>query len=121
MWVDKYKPASLKNVIGQQGDRSNAKKLLLWLRNWQGNHSGGKKLTRPGLYDKNNDGAFFKAALLSGPPGVGKTTTAHLVCQELGFDVVELNASDTRSKRSLGEEVGQLLCNTSLGTYTQGV
>ena len=28
MWVDKYRPRSLKNVIGQQGDKSNAKKLL---------------------------------------------------------------------------------------------
>ena len=28
-----------------------------------------------------DDGAGFKAALLSGPPGVGKTTTATLVCK----------------------------------------
>ena len=28
MWVDKYRPRSLKNVIGQQGDKSNANKLL---------------------------------------------------------------------------------------------
>lgn len=27
------------------------------------------------------DGSIFKAALLSGPPGVGKTTTATLVCK----------------------------------------
>lgn len=34
LWVDKYKPASLKNIIGQQGDQSCANKLLRWLRNW---------------------------------------------------------------------------------------
>ena len=28
-----------------------------------------------------DDGAGFKAALLSGPPGIGKTTTATLVCK----------------------------------------
>ena len=28
-----------------------------------------------------DDGAGYKAALLSGPPGVGKTTTATLVCK----------------------------------------
>ena len=31
------------------------------------------------------DGSIFKAALLSGPPGVGKTTTATLVCQVRKF------------------------------------
>lgn len=34
MWVDKYKPKSLKQVIGQQGPKSNANKLLFWLKNW---------------------------------------------------------------------------------------
>lgn len=34
LWVDKYKPASLKAVIGQQGDQSCANKLLRWLQNW---------------------------------------------------------------------------------------
>lgn len=27
------------------------------------------------------DGSIFKASLLSGPPGVGKTTTATIVCK----------------------------------------
>lgn len=37
-------------------------------------------------------------AFLFGPPGVGKTSTAHLVLRECGFDVEEINASDTRSE-----------------------
>ncbi|XP_063243328.1 replication factor C subunit 1 [Bacillus rossius redtenbacheri] len=117
LWVDKYRPASSKNVIGQQGDRSNLKKLQRWLSDWHANHSGHKKLVRPSPWAKDDNGAFFKAALLSGPPGVGKTTTAHLVCKELGFDVVEFNASDTRSKRLLHEEVQELLRNKSLFGY----
>jgi len=54
-------------------------------------------------YHGNDDGSWAKCALLSGPPGVGKTTTAYLVSKELGFDVVEMNASDTRSKKMLTE------------------
>lgn len=44
LWVDRYKPTTLKGVIGQQGDKSNMKKLLNWLRNWPKNnlHNGGE-------------------------------------------------------------------------------
>lgn len=55
-----------------------------------------------------------------GPPGVGKTTTAHLVSKELVFDIVEFNASDTRSKKLLKEEVSGLLSNTSMHGYANG-
>ena len=58
-----------------------------------------------GFFRFSDDGSGFRAALLSGPPGVGKTTTSHLVCREAGFSFVELNASDTRSKKSLQLEV----------------
>ncbi|KAK7073039.1 replication factor C subunit 1 [Halocaridina rubra] len=120
MWVDKYKPASIKNIIGQQGDKSNVRKLLFWLQNWKKNQSGDKKLVRPSPWAKADDGAFFKCALLSGPPGVGKTTTAHLVCKEAGFDFVELNASDARSKKCLDEIVSKLLSNQSLAGFVKG-
>ena len=40
--------------------------------------------------------SFFKA-LLYGPPGLGKTTLAHVVASHAGYNVVEMNASDDRS------------------------
>lgn len=52
LWVDKYKPSSIKQIIGQQGEKSNVNKLLRWLRDWHINHSGTKKLTRPSKYPK---------------------------------------------------------------------
>lgn len=50
LWADKYKPLSTKQIIGQQGDRSNVKKLMKWLQEWHSNHSGKKKLVRPSEY-----------------------------------------------------------------------
>ncbi|NXR69321.1 RFC1 factor, partial [Rhadina sibilatrix] len=116
LWVDKYKPVSLKAIIGQQGEQSCANKLLRWLRNWHKNslEDGQAKPSKTGSKD---DGTGFKAALLSGPPGVGKTTTAALVCKELGYSYVELNASDTRSKNSLKEVVAESLNNTSIKDF----
>ena len=117
LWVDKYKPTSLKSIIGQQGDKSNMKKLITWLRNWPKNnlHNNGKRPPKPPPFmTHNDDGSWAKAALLSGPPGVGKTTTAYLVAKELGLDVMELNASDTRSKKMLDSVLSDALNNTSL-------
>ena len=119
-FVDKYKPTELKQIIGQQTPSSNSSKLLNWLSKWYSNHDGKKKLTKPSPWAKNDDGGYFKCALLSGPPGVGKTTTATLVCQELSFDTVEFNASDTRSKKLLKEEVASILSNKSLNGYFSG-
>ena len=50
----------------------------------------------------------------------GKTTTAHLVSKELGYDLVEMNASDTRSKRLLHEHVTELLSCHSLSSFAHG-
>jgi len=120
LWVDKYKPANSKSIIGQQGDKSNMNKLKMWLKDWNKNHlnlAGKKGAPKPAPWGAANDnGAWAKCALLSGPPGVGKTTTAYLVSMELGYDVVEMNASDTRSKRMLGESVADTLNTTSVAT-----
>merc|ERR1719282_840364 len=119
LWVEKYRPLSSKNVIGQQGERSNMNKLKIWLRDWNSNHlsSNGKKGSKPNQqYYGNDNGSWAKCALLSGPPGVGKTTTAYLVSKELGFDVVEMNASDTRSKKMLTGSVADTLNTTSVAS-----
>uniref|UniRef100_A0A8C2FWQ8 Replication factor C subunit 1 n=1 Tax=Cyprinus carpio TaxID=7962 RepID=A0A8C2FWQ8_CYPCA len=122
LWVDKYRPRSLKNLIGQQGDQSCANKLLRWLQNWHKHHSGNTKApsAKFGKVGSKDDGSGFKAALLSGPPGVGKTTTAALVCEELGYSYVEMNASCTRSKNSLKEVIAESLNNTSIKNFYSG-
>jgi DNA polymerase III delta prime subunit len=62
-------------------------------------------LCRPANYKANwkkpgKDGSgSFAAVLISGPPGIGKTTSAHLVAKLKGYSPIELNASDARSKK----------------------
>lgn len=41
----------------------------------------------------------FRAVLITGSPGIGKTTSAHLCAKLEGFTPIELNASDARSKK----------------------
>ena len=38
-----------------------------------------------------------RVALLHGPPGLGKTTLAHIIARHAGYNVVEMNASDDTS------------------------
>lgn len=59
-----------------------------------------------------------KAVLISGPPGIGKSTTASLVAESMGYSIYELNASDTRNKKSLEQELTAVIDNTALMSTT---
>lgn len=72
------------------------------------------------FFKKDQDGSSQRAALLSGSPGVGKTTTATLVCEELGFSYIEMNASDTRNKKTLEEHISQSLSNKTMDGFLPG-
>ena len=78
LWVDKWRPKTSADLIGNQ---SALKTLRDWLRGWN-------------VHKKQ----IKKAVMISGPPGIGKTSSAILVCRELGFEPIEVNASDARGK-----------------------
>ena len=96
LWADRHAPKDKKELMGN-GDVS--KKLGAWLDDWEKMHLGDPAKRKKPAFAKENPGA--KAALLSGPPGIGKSTMAALLCKQRGFEIVEFNASDTRSAKTV--------------------
>lgn len=78
-WVEKHRPRTLDEIKGQ-------KEAIEEIRNW---------------IKEVRDGKRVRPLLLVGPPGSGKTSAAHAIARELGFDVVEVNASDMRDRNHL--------------------
>jgi replication factor C subunit 1 len=112
LWVDKWRPRSSAELVGNQ---TTVATLRQWLRDWDRVHlHGGAPAPAPGggARDRGPD-LRKKAALLSGCPGIGKTSAALIVARELGFVPVEVNASDTRSKAdaAVSKGVGGKLSN----------
>eukprot|EP00041_Stephanoeca_diplocostata_P016684 m.329595 g.329595 ORF g.329595 m.329595 type:complete len:984 (+) comp20449_c0_seq2:60-3011(+) len=112
LWSVKYAPTNVSKIVGQNGPKSNMNKLKNWLQDWYKNKE--RRATEPMPRKPSDTGWEFSTCVMAGPPGVGKTTTAHLVCQELGFEIVEMNASDCRSKKNLKTYVATLLGNTTM-------
>nr|CAG4717923.1 unnamed protein product [Naegleria fowleri] len=50
-------------------------------------------------------GPDHRILLISGPPGIGKTTLAHICAKQAGYEPHEVNASDDRSKDKLIPEI----------------
>ncbi len=95
LWADKYKPQSAKDLVANPGPIA---QLTEWLKGWDWER---RKERSEGDGKKKAVGAP-KAVLISGPPGIGKTTAAVLVARSLGYEPIVTNASDTRNKGSLG-------------------
>ncbi|MBI4392294.1 MAG: replication factor C large subunit [Euryarchaeota archaeon] len=84
-WTEKYRPKTLADVA------ANAKALAdmkAWADSWEA-----------GVPEK-------RALLLSGDPGIGKTSAAHALAHDMGWGVIELNASDSRNEEAIRRVAG---------------
>ncbi len=93
MLVEKYFPKNFSEIKGQQAV---VKSVLAWINTW---------------------GVEKKALLIYGPPGSGKTTLVKVLSKELGYDLIELNASDKRDQHILNRIVGNAASSKTLFGY----
>ncbi|KAH9875098.1 hypothetical protein J1614_004586 [Plenodomus biglobosus] len=111
LWTTKYAPTALSQICG---NKIVVEKIQRWLQMYPKNLKTGFKLA-----GKDGSGVF-RALMLHGPPGIGKTTAAHLVAKLEGYDIVERNASDTRSKKLIEDGLRGVLSTNSLHGYFAG-
>nr|VWO96876.1 Uncharacterized protein [Ganoderma boninense] len=109
LWTDRYAPQTLKEICGNKGQ---IEKLQGWLSSWAASLKSDFK--KPGKEGMN----VFRAVMITGPPGIGKTTSAHLCAKLAGFTPIELNASDARSKKLVENSTN--IMNTSLDGWMGG-
>ncbi|MCK5625587.1 replication factor C large subunit [Candidatus Bathyarchaeota archaeon] len=96
MWVEKYRPKTIAEVIGNEDAKAS---FVDWIKS---------KRRR-------------KAVLLYGPSGVGKTALVHATAHDLKYNVVEMNASDTRTKKLITKIAGPTTSLISLDKFFRNI
>ncbi|WP_435095110.1 replication factor C large subunit [Halarchaeum sp. P4] len=95
-WTEKYRPSTLSEVRGNNKARDALKE---WAQTWEDHR---------------------EAVIVHGSPGVGKTSAAHALANDMGWDVIELNASDTRTKDVIERVAGEAAKSGTLGGGSGG-
>ncbi len=94
MWSEIYRPQKVEQMIGNEDARL---VVLKWLSRWI-------------------DGS--RPLLLVGPSGVGKTTLVNVLAHKFDYDLIEMNASDTRNREDLETLIMPMFNNTSVSGRT---
>ncbi|MFY4815339.1 replication factor C large subunit [Haloarcula sp. AONF1] len=95
-WTEKYRPSTLSEVRGNDKARD---AFAEWARSWDDHR---------------------EAVVLHGSPGVGKTSAAHALANDMGWETVELNASDQRTADVIERFAGRAARNATLGGSAAG-
>lgn len=78
-WTELYRPKNLGQVVGNED-------AIIALRDW---------------FDEWSPVAKRKVAILNGPAGTGKTSSVIALASEREYELVEMNASDSRNKDAI--------------------
>lgn len=118
LWVEKWRPQNFVDLVGNE--RAN-RFALRWLKHWSTAVYGediSKELSELKGYKRDENAEadpfnrpFKRILLLHGPPGVGKTSTAHLITKLLKYDAIEINASDERAGQHVKDKIYSALDN----------
>ena len=125
LWVEKYAPSCQNDLAGNRTVIDNFEK---WLRDWNDVILKGMKKPMPSAKGRGDIPKInARTCLISGSPGIGKSTTVRIISKKLGFHVMEMNASDARSKNRIEQllkdfsKSGSIACkfNQQLGNQTE--
>lgn len=100
MWTEKYRARRFFDLVGD--DRTH-REVLRWLKGWdpivfpRSGRPMPNLSKRQGVDGEMEEKPHRKILLLNGPPGLGKTTLAHVCAIQAGYEIMEINASDERS------------------------
>lgn len=89
-WVERHKPQKTDEIVGQDNAVADVQAYVKNFKKGQ------------------------KALLLHGPPGTGKTVLAYALAFELDYELLEMNASDLRTKATVSEKIGHAVRQQSL-------
>ncbi|WP_058366618.1 replication factor C large subunit [Haloparvum sedimenti] len=95
-WTERYRPTSLSEL---RGNDKAAGKLQEWADTWDDHR---------------------EAVVLHGSPGVGKTSAAHALANDMGWETMELNASDKRTGDVIEQFAGRAARNATLAGSAAG-